>query len=118
MIDSPGRFLYLIPGLLSITYALVALLRGKALGLESRWGLGTRTFTPEDIFSFPFSISIFIMFGVLFTLLGSEHRGVLTTPYLALTGEWALIARIIVLWLVSYAVVFFLSQVRRFITGR
>jgi hypothetical protein len=116
MFDSPSQLFYLLPGILSLAYALFALLRGKVLGRESQWGWGTQTYTPENIFAFPFYLSLYLTFSAIFILFGFQQSEALLLPYVIFTGTAALIARFAAIWIVSFTVVFFLSQVRRIIT--
>ncbi len=115
MLDSPDRLFSLVLGLLTLAYALIALLRGKVHGLQQSEGWAAKTHTPDDTFTFPLLLSVFLTLGALLALLGFDQADVLTSRYLLFSGFVALIARLTAIWLVSYAVAFFLSQVRRII---
>jgi hypothetical protein len=113
MTRSPDQLFILILGLLTFAYVLIALLRGKAHGLQQLDGWAIHIHTTADIFTFPLLLSIYMTLGALLTLLGSRHADLLLSEYLIFSGFLALLARSVAIWFVSYAVVFFLSQVRR-----
>ncbi len=113
MLDFPNRLFSLILSLIALIYALIALLRGKVHALRQSEGWSLELYTPESIFTFPFILSVFLTLAALLALLGSGQGRLLTTRYLLFSGRPALIARVLAIWFVSYAVAFFLSQVRR-----
>lgn len=113
MFDSPDRLFSLALGLLTFAYALISLVRGRMHALRQSEGWALQTYTPESIITFPFILSAYITLAVLLALLGCGPAGLLFSRYLIFSGPPALIARLLAIWLLSYAVAFFLSQVRR-----
>lgn len=113
MFESTHHLFSLVLGLLALAYALIALLRGKvhALRHEDNWTM--QTYTVENIFSFPFILAVFVTLGMLLILLGFGQADLLLSRYLIFSNTLALLARLIAIWLLSYSVVFFLSQIRR-----
>ena len=113
MFESTQRLFSLVLGVLALAYALMALLRGKAHALrhEDDWTLEVHT--TERIFTFPLILAVFVTLGALLILLGFGQAALLLSRYLLFSKIPALLARLIAIWLLSYVVVFFLSQIRR-----
>lgn len=115
MFESTERLFSLALGLLTLAYTFIALLRGKVHGLRQSQAWTLQIYTPESIFTFPLILSLFLTLSILLTLMGFGQGDLLLSPYLLLSGTPALLARLAAIWLLSYAVVFFLSQIRRLI---